>query len=320
MEVMRFLNKRKKENRQSLIIDNLNLAELKEKVNDNGNGNGTLQRRNSLNEAPNPFSPPRDISSLYTNDTNETNDTDKINSDYNKNYQENNFNETSKTPIYNENKKLETTKNYKKENESEREILPISKLPIMDRYDKPVMSGITESEYQNSMYSDDLYANTQNKTPQYNQQHNQQHNQQAQKSVQNKNMQEHTCNLCSNKNNVRDNFMILTCGHIYHIKCLVDSHYTEANKFGVIDEEYFNSRCCAVCNVQMEMEDILYIHNKFYKNTKEYLVKQEEHIELLDKQLSKIKEELRICYEYKQKLEHQREKSKQIIVTINTLM
>ena len=114
--------------------------------------------------------------------------------------------------------------------------------------------------------------------------------------------------------------MILTCGHIYHIKCLVDNHYTDANKYGVIDDEYFKSRRCTVCSDQMEMEDILYIHNKFYKNTKEYIDKQEDTISSLDKQLTKIKEELRICYEYKQKLEHQREKSKQIIVTINTLM
>ena len=114
--------------------------------------------------------------------------------------------------------------------------------------------------------------------------------------------------------------MILTCGHIFHIRCLVDNHYTDANKYGVIDEEYFNSRCCLVCDKQMEMEDILYIHNKFYKNTKEYLNKQEENIQRLDKQMSKIKDELRICYEYKQKLEHQREKSKQIAITINTLM
>lgn len=134
------------------------------------------------------------------------------------------------------------------------------------------------------------------------------------------NQNEHTCNLCLNKNKIKDAFMILTCGHIFHIRCLVDSHYTDSNKYGIIDEQYFNSRCCLVCNLQMEMEDILYVHNKFYKNTKEYLVKQEEHINILDKQMTKLKEELRICYEYKQRLEHQREKSKQITITINTLI
>jgi hypothetical protein len=131
---------------------------------------------------------------------------------------------------------------------------------------------------------------------------------------------DHKCNLCYNKNQIKDGFMILTCGHIFHIRCLVDSHYTDANKCGIIDEEYFNSRICCVCSNQMEMEDILYIHNKFYRNTKEYIVKQDETIEKLDKQMSKLKEELRVCYEYKQRLEHQREKSRQITVTINTMM
>jgi uncharacterized protein (DUF3084 family) len=70
----------------------------------------------------------------------------------------------------------------------------------------------------------------------------------------------------------------------------------------------------------MEMEDILYIHNKFYKNTKEYLIKQQDDIERLDKQITKLRDELRNVYEYRQKLERQRDKSKQITVTINTLM
>jgi hypothetical protein len=130
----------------------------------------------------------------------------------------------------------------------------------------------------------------------------------------------HICNLCYNQNATKDTFMILNCQHIFHIKCLVDNHYLDANKFGVIDEEYLNSRKCTVCNKQMEMEDILHIHNKFYKNTKEYITKQDEIIKQLDKQMSKIKDELRTCYEYKQRLEHQREKSRQITVTINTLM
>jgi hypothetical protein len=134
------------------------------------------------------------------------------------------------------------------------------------------------------------------------------------------NRDSHICNLCCNQNSTKDTFMILNCQHIFHIKCLVDNHYIDANKFGVIDEEYLNSRKCTVCNKQMEMEDILYIHNKFYKNTKEYITKQDEIIKQLDKQMIKLKDELRTCYEYKQKLEHQREKSRQITVTINTLM
>lgn len=130
----------------------------------------------------------------------------------------------------------------------------------------------------------------------------------------------YNCDICNNKSNSKDAFIILTCEHIFHIKCLVETHYADVHKYGVIDEEYFNSRKCVTCNTAMEMEDIMYIHNKFYKNTKEYLVKQDEHIDVLNHQMNKLKEELRICYEYKQRLEHQREKSKQITITLNTLM
>lgn len=126
----------------------------------------------------------------------------------------------------------------------------------------------------------------------------------------------YNCNMCFNKN--KDNFMILTCGHIFHIKCLVDN--SDVNKYSVIDEEYFNSICCLTCNLKLEIEDILYIHNKFYKNTKNDIIKQDEYIDKLDKQMTKIKDELRVCFEYKQRLQQQREKSKQITVTINTLM
>lgn len=130
-----------------------------------------------------------------------------------------------------------------------------------------------------------------------------------------KHINAHTCGLCLNKNNIKDSFMILTCGHIFHIKCLAEQFDSD-----IIDEGYFNSKCCIVCHVKMEIEDILYIHNKFYKNTMEYISKHEKHIDILDKQLTRLKDELRTSYEYKQRLEHQREKSKQIIVTINTLL
>lgn len=227
MSMMNFIKNRKKENRQSLIIDNLDL--------DKFNENLQLKRSNSISE----------LASISESDVSHTN-----------------------TNITKEISNVNTIKQIYE--------------PEQTFYNK-------EKEYQ-KQDTDSHVSNS------------------------------HHCNLCFNKNNIKDAFMILTCGHIFHIRCLVDNHYSAANKSGVIDEEYFNSRCCLVCNNQMEMEDILYIHNKFYKNTKEYLVKQDQRIEILDKQMTKLKDELRICYEYKQKLEHQREKSKQITITINTLM
>lgn len=262
MDMIKFLNKRKKENRQSLIIDNLEL--VRDQVNN---------RRNSYSETS---SDKHDIASLTE---------EAISNDY--------------TPVQNYKNKDDYKDNYK-ENEIFREKKhDISKPPVIMEYrDKPIVSGISESQYYNNSttYSFDTLPSKRQERD------------------------EHKCNICNNQSNIKDSFMILTCGHIFHIKCLVDNHYLDANKYGVIDEEYLNSRSCTICNKQMEMEDILYIHNKFYKNTKEYINKQDEIIEALDRQMTKLKEELRTCYEYKQKLEHQREKSRQITVTINTLM
>jgi hypothetical protein len=264
MDMIKFLNKRKKENRQSLIIDNFNVDSL-------------ANRRNSLNSNESPCEIIQAQQNIQTHSLND------------------NYSEDIKNTEDINNKSY-----YQKEKENEifKENTSISRPPIMNRYDKPIMSGASESDYYNSTINS--YDNPQ--------------------PVVSKRNEEHTCNLCHNQNKIKDSFMILTCGHIFHIRCLVDSHYTEANKYGVIDEEYLTSRNCCICSKQMEMEDILYIHNKFYKNTKEYITKQDETIEQLDKQMSKLKEELRICYEYKQKLEHQREKSRQITVTINTMM
>lgn len=277
MDMIKFLNKRKKENRQSLIIDNFNVDSLKEQL---------AQRRNSLSsETINSNESPSEIIPLQQNiQIHSVND---------------NYSEEVKNVIDTKNDKR-YCKEFEKEKENEilKENTLISRPPIMNRYEKPIMSGVPESDYYNSTLNS--YDS-------------------PQPSMSKRN-EEHTCNLCHNQHKIKDSFMILTCGHIFHIRCLVDSHYTDANKYGVIDEEYLTSRNCCVCSKQMEMEDILYIHNKFYKNTKEYITKQDDIIDQLDKQMTKLKEELRVCYEYKQKLEHQREKSRQITVTINTMM
>jgi hypothetical protein len=308
MDMLKFLNKRKKENRQSLIIDNLNIDSLREQF---------TQRRNSLStESTNTYS----ITDQYITDQSIINQSITDQSIIEQSIIEQSIYKTepkqsiteqfiTEQSIY----KIETEKlletpvhNYEIPNikYKENEILKknydnISRPLKVNIMDKSISSGIQENNYYNSNEYSCVDNTSQSKRQE---------------------RDDHKCNLCYNKNQIKDSFMILTCGHIFHIRCLVDSHYTDANKCGVIDEDYFNSRICYVCSSQMEMEDILYIHNKFYKNTKEYIVRQDETIEKLDKQMTKLKEELRTCYEYKQKLEHQREKSRQITVTINTMI
>lgn len=131
----------------------------------------------------------------------------------------------------------------------------------------------------------------------------------------------HKCSICYNsKNNEHENFTILNCNHIFHINCLVMYHYKTTDKFSVVDKELINNYECSICNESIEIEDISYIHSKFLKNTKDHLVKQQDNIIVLDKQMSKLKDEMRIIMEYKQRLEHQRERSKQITISINTFI
>lgn len=129
------------------------------------------------------------------------------------------------------------------------------------------------------------------------------------------------CFKCKNNSTRNESFMILNCSHIFHIECLVEIHFEEfTNCRGIIDEVFIDNCKCMVCDQKMDIEDILHIHNKFTKCTKKQVTFQTDQINLLDKQMSKLKEEMRIQLEYKQRLEDKRNKSKQITITLNNLL
>ena len=126
--------------------------------------------------------------------------------------------------------------------------------------------------------------------------------------------------ICEYCNEYGDgNFIILNCNHVFHIICLANEHF-EDSKINIIDENFFNKRKCLICYQQLELEDVQLIHNKYHKHTKQYIKQQQDRILNLDSQMNKIKEELRVCYVFKEKLEKEKEKSTQIIITINTLI
>ena len=127
------------------------------------------------------------------------------------------------------------------------------------------------------------------------------------------------CELCKN-NSSKDNFFILSCDHIYHIQCLAETHFEDVYKYPVIDTEYFSSRKCNICYKQLQLDEVMYLHGKYLKNTKDYIERHQNSIESFEYQLKKMKEELRVCYEYKHKLEQQREKSKQIVSILSTMI
>lgn len=251
-----FMTKRKKDKRQSLMIDNFNYQQTKEQFEEKNHlkRNGTL-RRNSL-----------DILDMLNKDYEEQ---DKIESfsEYNKEKQ-------------NMEDQLKKNQNYLQDHQdtsSENSELSIVNKHIQ-KFDKPKQT-----------------QKTKNVT--------------------------HDCYKCKNGGNKNDPFMILNCGHIFHIGCLVEIHFDEfTNCGGIIDSRFINNCICMVCDEQMEVEDILHMHNKYTKSTKEQLKYQSDQIDILDKQMSKLKDEMRIQLEYKQRLEDKRNKSKQITITLNNLL
>lgn len=247
-----FMTKRKKDKRQSLMIDNFNYQQTKEQFEetDHIKRNGTiLRRRKSL---------------------------DLSEEDYSQD-------------------KIESFSEYSKEKENMEEPWKI------DTRDK-------------SLYSEESEMSIVNK-------HIQKFQVPIVKQTQKIKNISHDCYKCKNGGSKNDPFMILNCGHIFHIGCLVEIHFDEfTNCGGIIDQKFISNCRCMVCDEQMEVEDILHMHNKFTKSTKEQLKYQSDQIDILDKQMSKLKDEMRIQLEYKQRLEDKRNKSKQITITLNNLL
>ena len=129
------------------------------------------------------------------------------------------------------------------------------------------------------------------------------------------------CGLCD-KSSIPggSQFVILNCSHIFHINCLANIQLELAINCKIIDEDtFFNKVKCPNCEDQLESSEIMMIHNKFHKTTNTFIKDHDEIINKLDLQINKLKDEMKICMEYKQKLEFEQQKSKQIITIINTM-
>lgn len=144
----------------------------------------------------------------------------------------------------------------------------------------------------------------------------QQHTPHAHKGVGN---QQVNCGICNNKS-PKGNFIILSCNHVFHVQCLAENHFVDVYKFAVIDSEYFASRKCQCCGQKLQTEELMFLHSKFLSGTKERLDSHQTAVLGLEDRMNKLKEELKVCYEYKHKLECDREKSKQIVSTLLTMI
>ena len=92
----------------------------------------------------------------------------------------------------------------------------------------------------------------------------------------------HSCNICNDQSGP---FIILSCNHIFHIKCLVEVNFKDVYKYPILDTEYFESRRCITCNENMQTEDMMYLHSKFLSSTKKLICKHQTSIENLENQL-----------------------------------
>jgi hypothetical protein len=137
------------------------------------------------------------------------------------------------------------------------------------------------------------------------------------------------CNYCRQgsdcKNSKSDSrsdspFIILSCNHIFHVKCLTRMHLDDIYKFPVIDGEYFDKCKCLECDGSLQTEELMFLHSKFLSTTKDHIATHQKNIQTLEDRLKEIKEELKVCYDYKHKLEGDREKSKQIVGILSTMM
>ena len=125
-----------------------------------------------------------------------------------------------------------------------------------------------------------------------------------------------TCNMSSSNSQ----FIILNCNHIFHINCLAKIQLTNAINCQIIDNEtFFNKVKCSTCHDPLESSEIMMIHNKFYKGTSVFITNHNKTINKLESQINCLKEEMKVCMEYKQKLEFEQQKSKQILTLLNTL-
>ena len=127
------------------------------------------------------------------------------------------------------------------------------------------------------------------------------------------------CEMC-NTSSSNSQFIILNCNHIFHIDCLAKIQLTNAKNCQIIDNDtFFNKVKCNTCNDPLESSEIMMIHNKFYKGTSDFIKNHNKTIDKLEVQINGLKEEMKTCMEYKQKLEFDQNKSKQILTLLNNM-
>lgn len=119
------------------------------------------------------------------------------------------------------------------------------------------------------------------------------------------------CGICASVTD--SSFVILSCHDTFHVKCLVDYYTVDFSSFDSIDEVFFDSKQCKLCNTNIDLDDVFHIHSKFLRGTASALSNYDIQLKSLDLQISTLRNERNICYSYKHKLEQTRERSSHIV-------
>lgn len=127
------------------------------------------------------------------------------------------------------------------------------------------------------------------------------------------------CHLCNDNDNT-ETYIILECRHIFHIKCLSETQSDNMYNYKKMDDSFFNSMKCPECNTLIEKEELMYLHNKYVKITNTLLNNHQTNLNSLEQQLKILQDEIRTLYDYKHKLECDKEKSKSLVKTLITLI
>jgi len=126
------------------------------------------------------------------------------------------------------------------------------------------------------------------------------------------------CCKCNKTDENNYGFFILQCGHLFHIKCIIDNIDIFKSSKPIL--EYMNNVSCWQCNKIITKNELLYVFNRYYDITIEKIVKYEKEIKELEMKYDCIKNELSVCYEYKHQLNNQIETTKHIVKTLTSII
>jgi hypothetical protein len=128
--------------------------------------------------------------------------------------------------------------------------------------------------------------------------------------------EQNPCSLCDNTNDTQ--LIVLECNHSFHIKCLAEIDHDDSKNYIVLDNLFFKERKCITCNYTIDTAELMYIHSKYTRNIKETINDCDSTIKDLEIQLRFIKEQMKKSFECKQIIEYSQNKSKQLIIMLNT--